>query len=173
MQHPLVKLAELAVTSYITKGATIVPPDWIPKKYINTNAGTFVTIKENNELRGCIGTYAPTKENVAKEIITNAIDAATSDPRFKPIGIKDLGNLSYEVYILEKPEQIKSLSELNPQKLGVIVFSSQKNSSALLLPSLEGIDSVEQQLSCVTQKAGIDPRQEKLTIIKFKTEKFG
>jgi AmmeMemoRadiSam system protein A len=172
MQHPLAKLAQEAILAYVIKGETIAPPSWIPSQYLNERAGTFVTIKKNDELRGCIGTYLPTRDNVALEVIANAISAATDDPRFEPLIKSDLANLFYEIYILEKPAPVRSLDELDPKEFGVIVSGAQSHRSALLLPGLEGIDTVEQQLGCVTQKAGIDPAKEKLVIQKFRAKKF-
>lgn len=173
MKHPLVQLANDAVNEFVSNNKTIAPPASLPPEFLNKKAGTFVTITEHGELRGCIGTYLPTRDNVALEVIANAISAATYDPRFEPISKEDLANLSYEVYILEKPEPIKSLDELDPDKFGVIVSGTKSHRSALLLPGLEGINTVEQQLGCVTQKAGIDPTREKLIVQKFRAEKFG
>jgi AmmeMemoRadiSam system protein A len=172
MKHPLAQLASTAVNKFISNNKTIDPPANLPEEFLSKRAGTFVTITEHGELRGCIGTYLPVKDNVALEVIANAISAATDDPRFEPLSEKDLAGLSYEVYILEEPVTIKSLDELDPKKFGVIVFGSKSHRSALLLPGLEGINTAKQQLGCVTRKAGIDPTREKLMIQKFRAEKF-
>jgi len=97
--HPLVKLAKQAVESYIQEGKIITPPADLPLEYLQKKAAVFVSLHQNNELRGCIGTYLPTKENIAQEVIANAIAAASEDPRFNPITKEDLPNLKYEVYI--------------------------------------------------------------------------
>jgi len=170
--HPLVKLAKQAVESYIQEGKIIAPPADLPLEYLQKKAAAFVSLHQNNELRGCIGTYLPTKENIAQEVIANAIAAASEDPRFNPITKEDLPNLKYEVYILEKPQLVKSIDELNPKIFGVIVSGSQSKRLALLLPDLEGIDTIEQQLNCVCQKAGIDPTREKLIVQKFRAQEF-
>jgi len=170
--HPLIKLAKDAVQTYIRQGKVIPVPVGFAKDFTQQKAGAFVSLHIGKELRGCIGTYLPTKDNVALEVIDNAIAAASDDPRFEPLAASDLADLSYEVYILEKPEPIKSLDELDPKKFGVIVFGAKSCRSALLLPDLEGIDTVEQQLSCVTQKAGIDPAHEALAVQKFRAQKF-
>jgi len=170
--HPLVSLAKSAVEAFIKDGKIISPPLDLPREYLEQKAGAFVSLHIDKELRGCIGTYMPTKENVAFEVIANAISAATDDPRFEPLTKNDLAELSYEVYILEKPEPVKSLDELDPKKFGVIVTGTRSHRSGLLLPGLKGINTVEQQLGCVTQKAGIDPAEEKLVIQKFHAEKF-
>jgi AmmeMemoRadiSam system protein A len=170
--HPLAKLAKNAVETYIQSGEAVSPPLDLPREYLDKKAGAFVSLHIGKELRGCIGTSGPTKDNIALEVIANAIAAASEDPRFEPLTKKDLANLSYEVYILEKPEPVKSLDELDPKKFGVIVFGIRSRRSALLLPGLEGIDTVEQQLGCITQKAGIDPSKENLAVQKFLAQKF-
>ena len=186
--------------SYIKEGKIIEPPNDLPKEFLTRKAGVFVTIKKNNKLRGCIGTYLPTRQNIAEEIIYNAIAAATEDYRFDLIQKEELPYLSYEVSILSEPELVKdnksfaSLSviaqqlskELNPKKFGIIVKSQGFSSpdvifnpaptpyqkTGLLLPDLEGIDAVEQQISIACQKAGINPKTEKISIYKFTIEKY-
>jgi AMMECR1 domain-containing protein len=125
----------------------------------------------------------PTKENIAEEIISNAIAAAVEDYRFGPVQKEELSELSYTIYILNKPEMVKNIQDLakfseekfrqaglNPKKYGIIVKSGQK--SGLLLPDLEGIDTVGQQVSIACQKAGIDQTREEITIYKFTVEKY-
>jgi len=153
----LKELAKKAVETYLLKGEIIEAPTMRKK------AGVFITIEKENQLRGCIGTYLPTKENIAEETISNAIAAAFEDPRFPPVQKEELPFLSYAIYILNKPELIKSIEELNPKKYGIIVKS--KNKSGLLLPDLKGIETTEEQVSIACQKAGID--KEKITIYRF------
>ena len=185
MAHFFVDLAKKAVESYIEKGEVISPFNNLPKEFFTQRAGTFVTIMKGNELRGCIGTYLPTKENIAKEIIANAIAAATEDYRFGPIQKEELPYLSYTVYILSKPELVKDLKELNPKKYGIIVKTVPISPSGdvvfdghfvaktgLLLPDLEGVDSVEKQISIACHKGGINPIVEKILIYKFTAKKY-
>ncbi len=170
--HPLTKIAKLAVEIYVQEGKMIFPPRDIPAEFLNNQAGVFVTITKKGELRGCIGTYAPAQENIASEVVQNAIDAAVNDPRFEPVSVNELPDLFYEIYILEEPEQITSFKDLDPKKFGVIVASAGKRKSGLLLPGLEGITTAEQQLAIACQKAGIDPRKEKLAVYRFRARKF-
>jgi AmmeMemoRadiSam system protein A len=118
-------------------------------------AGAFVSLKKGNQLRGCIGTVEPVRENLAAEIAANAVAAAERDPRFAPITPAELQELCISVDVLSPMERIKSKSELDPSKYGVMVRSGPR--SGLLLPDLEGIDSVEEQLAIAMQKAGIKP----------------
>ncbi len=113
----------------------------------------------------------PTEANIAEEIITNAISAATRDYRFPPITEKELPSLSYSVYILDEPRQIKSLKELDPKKYGVLI-KSDKGKSGLLLPDLEGINTVDEQINAVCHKCGVRPEKEKIFIWKFSAKKY-
>jgi AmmeMemoRadiSam system protein A len=183
--HPLVSLAKSAIENYIKEGKIIFPPNDLPKEFLEKRAGTFVTIEKNGELRGCIGTYLPTRENIAQEVIQNAIAAATEDWRFGPVEKEELPYLSYTVYILSEPELVKDISELDPKKYGIIVKTVPISPSGdvvfnghfvpktgLLLPDLEGVDTIEKQIFIASKKAGIDLEKEKFLIYKFTVEKF-
>jgi AmmeMemoRadiSam system protein A len=171
MEKPYVKLARMAVENYIKEGKIIEPPNDLPEEFFKEKCGVFVSIHKGKELRGCIGTYLPTKENLAKEIISNAISAA-QDPRFLPIQKGELPFLSYEVYLLEEPKPVKSLEELDPKKYGILVRSLDSEKSGLLLPDLEGIEKKEEQIWVACQKAGINPLKEKIIIYKFSARKY-
>jgi AmmeMemoRadiSam system protein A len=164
-----VSLAKKAIESYILEGKIIDSP----KDFSKEKAGVFVTIMKEKELRGCIGTYLPTKDNIAEEIIQNAISVATEDYRFGKIKKEELPHLSYEVSILSEPELVKDVKELNPRKFGVIVkTTSWPQRSGLLLPDLEGVDTVEDQISICCQKGRINPREEETAIYKFTVKKY-
>ena len=172
--NPLTSLAKKTVETYIKERKIISPPRDLPKDLLEKRAGTFVTIEKEGKLRGCIGTYLPTKENIAKEIIQNAISAATDDYRFGKIKEEELPFLSYTVYILNPPEQVESIKELNPKKYGIIIRTAETPMrSALLLPDLEGVNTIEEQMDIVCQKGGINPAEDKLIIFRFTVEKHG
>lgn len=180
-------LAKTAVENYIKERKTISPPEDLPKELLIKKSGVFVTIEKNGVLRGCIGTYLPLRENIAKEIISNAIASATEDYRFGLIQEEELPHFSYTVYVLSRPEQVKDFKELDPQKYGIIiktipiegvnktdvVFNGHMpHKSGLLLPGLNGIDTVEKQILIACQKGGIDPLKEKFFVYKFTAEKY-
>jgi len=169
--NPYIKLARDTVESYVKTGKIPSLPKNLPSEILTERAGVFVSIYKDKELRGCIGTYLPTEHNIAEEIISNAIAAATRDYRFPPINPRELNQLSYSIYILEEPRQIKDLSELDPKKYGILV-RSETGKTGLLLPDLEGIDTVEKQLDAVCHKCGIRLSQEKVFICKFKAKKY-
>jgi AmmeMemoRadiSam system protein A len=153
-----VALARKSLESFVRDGKMLEIPDDLPKEMKTDRAGVFVSIKKDGQLRGCIGTIAPTRENIAAEIIYNAISSGTEDPRFYPVEASELGSLVYSVDVLMKPEPIDSIDELDVIKYGVIVKSGHR--SGLLLPNLEGVDSPEQQVAIALQKAGIGKNEE-------------
>jgi len=150
---PYVKLAIDTLETYIKTGKRIVVPSDLPDGLLKGRAGAFVSLKKYGELRGCIGTIGPTTKSIAMEIIQNAISAGTRDPRFSPVEEEELPDLVYSVDVLGEPEPINSKEELDVKKYGVIVRSGRR--SGLLLPNLEGVDTVDYQIDIALQKAGI------------------
>ncbi|MFC1946779.1 AmmeMemoRadiSam system protein B [Chloroflexota bacterium] len=165
---PLVKLAKATVDAYITKGEIIEPPEILTPEMKN-KAGVFVSIHKKDALRGCIGTFEPSEENVAREIIVNAISSATRDPRFSSIDPEELDLLDYSVDVLTEPEPVEDEDQLDPRKYGVIVESGYHR--GLLLPDLEGVDTVEDQIDICRQKAGI-PSDHPVTLYRFEVKRY-
>jgi AmmeMemoRadiSam system protein A len=165
--HPLVKLAKRTVESYVRKGKTIPPKRLAPE--MKARAGVFVSIHKGGELRGCIGTIEPQMANVAEEIMVNAISSATRDPRFFPITPDELGELEYSVDVLTKPEPVKGREQLDPKRYGVIVQCGGRK--GLLLPDLEGVESVEHQIDICCQKGGIMP-EEPVKLYRFEVKRY-
>lgn len=166
--HPLVKLAKETVEKFVLNGETAQIPADLSSE-MKGRAGVFVSIKENGELRGCIGTFSPCTKNVACEIIQNAISAATQDPRFLPVSPEELNGLEYSIDVLTSPEKVADKKELDPKKYGVIVKSSERR--GLLLPDLEGVDTVDEQISIASMKAGIHP-SEKIELYRFEVKRY-
>lgn len=166
--HPLVKLAKETVEKFVLNGETAQIPADLSYE-MKGRAGVFVSIKENGELRGCIGTFSPCTKNVACEIIQNAISAATQDPRFLPVSPEELNGLEYSVDVLTSPEKVAGKKELDPKKYGVIVKSGERR--GLLLPDLEGVDTVDEQISIASMKAGIHP-SEKIELYRFEVKRY-
>jgi len=152
-KDPYVKLARETLEHYFKTKKVLERPTDIPTDMIRKEAGVFVTLKKNGELRGCIGTTQPTRESVADELIQNAISAAFRDPRFPSLDKEELSKVSISVDELKTPEPIDNIDELDPKKYGVIVYK-QKN-SGLLLPNIEGVNTAEDQVNIALRKAGI------------------
>ena len=148
-----VRLARQSVETYVTTGRTMKMPKDLPPELTRDRAGTFVSIHKLGKLRGCIGTISPVTSCIAKEIIQNAISAASKDPRFDPIREDELKYLEINVDVLGEPEPVSSPEELDVRKYGVIVSCGMRR--GLLLPDLEGVDTVEQQIEIAMQKGGI------------------
>lgn len=147
------QLARLSIETYIRTGEYAKFPDNLPKEMLDRKAGVFVSLKKYGQLRGCIGTIAPVTENIAKEIYRNAVSAAVADPRFPAVKENELPDLIYSVDVLSESEPIQSMEELDVKRYGVIVSSGHKR--GLLLPNLEGVNTVAEQVSIAKQKAGI------------------
>lgn len=148
-----VKLARKSLEHYIKIGKSMDIPKGLPDEMLNNKAGVFVSIKKHGQLRGCIGTIEGVRENIAEEIIENAISAGTRDPRFFPIEEDELEELEYSVDVLGVAEPIESKDQLDPKRYGVIVRKGMR--SGLLLPNLEGVDTVDEQIDIALSKAGI------------------
>jgi AmmeMemoRadiSam system protein A len=163
----IVGLARKAVERYIRQGKIFRPRKLTAE--MRQRAGVFVSIKKRGELRGCIGTFMPTRTNVAGEIVANAISSATQDPRFMPVESSELDDLEYSVDILTEPEPVQSADQLDPRKYGVIVECGYRR--GLLLPDLAGVDKVEEQIEICRAKAGISAG-EPIRLYRFRVERF-
>ena len=167
-QSPHVALAMRAIEEYVRHRKTIEPPTELPHELME-KAGAFVCLKKDSQLRGCVGTIEPTQPSVALEIIQNGISAATRDPRFEPVCPDDLAHLECSVDVLLPPEPVKQFSELDPKKYGVIV--EFKHHRGLLLPNLDGVDTVEYQVQIACRKAMISPEDPYL-MYRFEVKRY-
>jgi len=167
--NPYVELATDALKYYLTTHKKMELPKDLPLDFRKNQAGVFVSIHKFHQLRGCIGTFKPTTSCIGEEIIQNAISAGTRDPRFTPIEKDELPYLEFSVDILSNPTRIESRDELDVKTFGIIVRTKDK--SGLLLPDLEGVDTVEQQISIALRKAGISQSDdyiiEKFTVTRY------
>lgn len=148
-----VSFARYVVENYIKNGRVPKIPDNLPDEMLSERAGVFVSIKKINNLRGCVGTIMPVKENVAQEIFSNAVSSAVGDSRFLPVTEDELPFLSYSVDILKQLEHVNSVDMLDVKKYGIVVRNKFKK--GLLLPNLDGVDTIEQQIEIAKSKAGI------------------
>ena len=161
---PFVQLAWLSVENYVRSRRITEIPEDLPEELKKRRAGAFVSIHKQGQLRGCIGTIAPTQDNLAREIVWNAVSACSRDPRFDPIRPEELKWLEISVDVLGEPEDIASEEELDVKRYGVIVSSGRRR--GLLLPDLDGVDTPERQVDIARRKAGIGPN-EKVKLQRF------
>jgi len=147
-------LARQSLEYAVRHGGGALPlPDGIPDELLHRSAGAFVSLHKDGRLRGCVGTIAPTTDSIANEIIQNAVSAGLHDNRFDPVTAAELPRLTYKVDILSEPETIAGPEELDVKRYGVIVTSGRRR--GLLLPNLDGIDTVEEQIAIARKKGGI------------------
>lgn len=153
-EDSFVRLARLSLETYLRQGQMLetLPRD-LPAELTGHAAGAFVSLHKDGRLRGCIGTIAPTQENLAREIVQNAVSAGTRDPRFPPVRTAELDELEYSVDVLGQPEPVDSPAQLDPKTYGVIVSCGRKR--GLLLPDLDGVDTVAEQVDIARRKGGI------------------
>ena len=153
--------------------AAINQEEFVPHKIpaVLTQFGaSFVTLKLNGELRGCIGSVYPTKPLIL-DIIDNAKNAAFQDPRFEPLTIEELEGLEISVSILSAIERIDFkderdlLSKIHPH--GVILVERDKR--AVYLPVVwEQLPDKEIFLNSLKGKAGLPPNYFSRTIEAYK-----
>ena len=160
LRNPYVALARATIDLYVREKKVIDVPEDLPEELVSSKAGAFVTIHKGGDLRGCIGTIVPTRPTLAEEIIGNAILAATEDPRFFPVREEELSELDISVDVLGEAEEVDSFDALDPVRYGVIVTRGYRR--GLLLPNLDGVDTVEEQVSIALRKAGISGGDYKL-----------
>jgi len=162
-----VRWARMNLEGYLLEGEVPTLPSKMQSQ-LNDRAGVFVSLKKHGQLRGCIGTFVPVYKNIAEEISHNALSAGLNDPRFSPVDPKELPDLVYSVDVLAQPEPC-SKQDLDPKRYGVIVSSGARR--GLLLPDLEGVETVEEQLTIALQKGGISPK-EQYQIERFEVKRF-
>jgi uncharacterized protein len=175
----LVNLARKTIETYIKDGKIIAVPIETPQN-LRRDMGVFVTLNSQNQLRGCIGYPEPVK-SLVQATIEVAIGAATQDPRFPPVNINELPDITVEVSVLTPP---KLLEVLKPSEYLEMVFLGQTGLivemggyRGLLLPQvpIEWGWDVEEFLSNTCMKAGLSPDcwlQEGVKIYSFQSQIF-
>ncbi len=162
------ELARKVLAYYLEEGRLPELPGSLPPEY-EMRAGVFVSLKKDGQLRGCIGTFEPVRDNLAEEIAANAVSAAVRDPRFPPVKRDELPELDISVDILGPVEKVESEEELDPGEYGIMVCKGSR--TGLLLPDLEGVDTVDQQVDIACRKAGITPA-EKPELYRFRVTRY-
>ena len=163
-EDALVRLARLSLETFVKTRGYAKLPESLPKELLEKQAGAFVCLKKDGQLRGCIGTIQPTQSSLAEEILRNAVSAGIHDARFSPVEPEELPELVYSVDVLGAPEPIDSPKALDVRRYGVIVQCGGRR--GLLLPDLAGVDTVEQQISIAKKKGNIRP-DEKVQLWRF------
>jgi len=161
----LVQLARNTITAFLKSGKMPPVPSDAPKK-LNEKCGVFVTlnsVKNGHELRGCIGFPMPDYPLV-EATMRSAIEAATGDPRFSPVSLKEFqSEVVVEISVLTPPELVEvSDPRTYPKniKVGSDGLIMERGAyRGLLLPQVPtewGWDE-EEFLSQCCLKAGLSP----------------
>ena len=165
-EDPYVRLARASLEHRVRTGGTLPLPEDLPAELAARRAGAFVSLKKDGRLRGCIGTIAPVRASLAEEIVENAVSAGCHDPRFSAVREDELAELVYDVDVLGEPEPVADRSQLDPARYGVIV-SAPDGRRGLLLPALDGVDTVEEQLEIAARKGGISLGEKGVRLERF------
>lgn len=161
-------VARDAIRAFLEEREARAPVE--PRGALARAAPVFVTLRIGGALRGCMGDLSPRCANLVQETTDRAITAAFRDPRFPPLTLDELEHTTIDVTILGPRTPVTSLDELDPAVFGVDV-SDKAGRRAVLLPDVEGVDTVEQQLSVVRRKAGISD-DAKIKIHRFRVLKI-
>lgn len=173
-EDPYVSLARRSLETFVRTGHRIeVPRDLradLPAgpraDLLGRRAGCFVSIKVDGQLRGCIGTISPVRDSLAEEICANAISAGRHDPRFPPVEAEELDQLVYDVDVFGETELVSGPDGLDPSRYGVVV-STDDGRRGVLLPDLDGVDTVDEQVGIAARKGGIDLVRDEVTLDRF------
>lgn len=144
-----------------------------------THCGTFVTLKIDGQLRGCIGNLTAT-EPLSESVRDNAINAAFRDPRFSPLTEQELPKVEIEVSILSEPRPLEYndaddlINKLRVNIDGVIIRKG--HASATFLPQVwEQLPAPEEFLSHLCMKAGLASktwRNTKIEVLTYQVQYF-
>ncbi|MCB1065176.1 MAG: AMMECR1 domain-containing protein [Verrucomicrobiae bacterium] len=147
------------------------PPE--PVGYLAEERGVFITLYDKHgEIRAFTGTTVPECANIVEETRQSACKAAFEDPNFKPVkDRRELNTLRIEVCVLEKPEKVDSIIDLDPEIYGVILTATKRGVSGFMMPHVKGLNTVDKQLAAIRRQAGLRP-DERLKIERFRAEKF-
>ncbi len=120
------------------------------------NAGAFVTLKDNGNLRGCIG-YLSSPDMLIDTIRDATKQAAVNDPRFNPVTADELPKINIEVSVLSPTVHLNSYADIKIGKHGLLL--EEPYNRAVLLPQVatENNFSIQQFLTALCEKAGINP----------------
>ncbi len=145
-----------------------------PTERLDQPFGAFVTLKKNDQLRGCIGRLdaaAPLRETIARM----AQAAAFEDPRFPPVSLEEFDALDIEISILSPIEPCPDTELIEIGRHGLVIRSGGR--SGLLLPQVPvewGWDRQE-FLQHTCRKAGLPPdawRKQGTQLLWFEAEVF-
>jgi AmmeMemoRadiSam system protein A len=175
-KNTLLSLARKTIVFYLDKRKIPEPSDLgiALTDGVKEERACFVTLKENGELRGCIGEIFPSQP-LYKSVIVHAVAAAVRDPRFEAVSKDEVGKLSIEISALTPPRGVSSYRDIKIGTDGMVLKKNMR--SAVFLPQVatEQGWSLEQTLSALSRKAGLPENawKEGASFLTFQAEVFG
>jgi AmmeMemoRadiSam system protein A len=149
--EPLTAIARDAIAARLEGRARRTSPRL--GENLDAPGGLFVTLHgPDDALRGCMGLTHPV-DDVASAVAEMAVTAAVRDVRFSPVSREELDDLRIEVSLLDTPERVRRLAELDPVRYGVLV--EQNGKRGVLLPDQRGVDHAAEQIAIACRKGGI------------------
>jgi AmmeMemoRadiSam system protein A len=112
----LLAIARKAIESFVRTGTIAVEPR--EEKALNVRSGCFVTIKQNGQLRGCIGNFQ-SEHPLFKEVAEMAVASASKDPRFYPMKEEDLDDFSLEISVLSPLSKVDDFEAIQVGRHGI------------------------------------------------------
>ncbi len=137
------------------------PARW-PEPWLEERGATFVTLRLEGELRGCIGSLEA-RRALGEDVHSNARAAAYRDPRFPPVASHELAALELEVSVLSRPEPMAAGSEpeaLAALRAGVdgVLFEYEGRRTTFLPQVWESLPDPLEFLSQLRMKAELPAR---------------
>jgi AmmeMemoRadiSam system protein A len=164
----VLRLARTSLQAYVHFGKPLRLPEQVPEEF-GKRQSCFVTLRERGQLRGCVGTIEPSRENLAWEVSDNAVGAGTRDYRFLPVAGGGLGQLAYSVDVLSPLEVVPDMSGMDPAIYGMVV--RQGSRVGVLLPGIPEVKDAQQQFEVCCQKAGITSTED-VELARFTVTRF-
>jgi AmmeMemoRadiSam system protein A len=176
----LLKLARKAIQKYFQdEGVLQINEDDLPQT-LKEKKGTFVTLRKNNKLRGCIGDLE-SKKPIYQSVIDNCLASALLDPRFTTLNNNELNDIKIEISVLSALKKLPDftnsdsfLEYLDKYRPGLLI--KKGSHQATFLPQVwEDLTSTELFISHLCEKAGLDKNKWKkmnLEIYQYSAEVF-
>jgi len=160
MNEQILNLAKTAIESYLSdKQMPLIDDLTLQYPYFSKMSASFVTLKINGNLRGCIGSLIAHR-TLYDDLISNAVGAAFKDPRFKPLSLEEFQDIEVEVSLLSEPvivnytniEDLKSKIEIG---VDGIILKKDRHQATFLPQVWEEINDFDLFFLHLCNKAGL------------------
>ncbi len=154
-KEKLLELARITIKTYLETGKVPSIEESSMPAELRVKAGAFVTLRENKELRGCIGRF--TSEEPLYQVVQDmAIASSTRDTRFDPLTLKELPKITIEISVLTPMRKIESINEIQLGRHGIYIKKGMRGGTFLPQVARETGWTLEEFLGhCAQDKAGL------------------